>query len=167
MDSSDLKFRSLSETFVSNQEFIDFANSEHRENTENTQRRYKKKLDKIPFERFENRIRQFLSLAKQNNIRTILLTHPSMVGTGIDSLTGCNLETIVLYDKSTGKEMQQKIERYNNITRKLAKEFDVPLIDLYDIMPRSSAYYFDHQHFTKEGCKLVADSVWVRLKNVL
>ena len=162
-----LKFRSKSETFLSNTDYIDFENAKHADNTEKRLKSLENQKSKIKFSSFANNLDEILKVCATNNIQAVLMTHPTMVGKWFDDVTGANLETILIYNRNTGKEMQTILEEYNDITRDKAAEFNVPLIDLYHKVPRSSKYYFDHEHFTKEGCHLVADTVWKYLKPII
>ena len=46
---------------------------------------------------------------------------------------------------------------YNDVTRAVAAELGVPLVDLAHKLPKSSRYFYDTIHFTNEGASLVAE----------
>ncbi len=51
------------------------------------------------------------------------------------------------------------MERYNDVTRRLGRVADVPVIDLAAEIPKDSRYYYDWMHFTPSGSEMVANVV--------
>lgn len=51
----------------------------------------------------------------------------------------------------------QQMELYNDVARQVAREQSVFLIDLARQMPKSSAFFYDHIHFTNAGTSLISD----------
>jgi lysophospholipase L1-like esterase len=56
---------------------------------------------------------------------------------------------------------------YNDATREVAKELNVPLVDLAREMPKSSRYYYDYIHFTEEGTQKVGEILANNLLKIL
>ena len=61
------------------------------------------------------------------------------------------------------------LEKYNDGTRQIAKQKQIPLIDLAHLLPKSSEYFYDLVHFTNEGAEktgqILYDSLRVMLRN--
>lgn len=113
---------------------------------------------------YENRLNNLVEISRQNNIIPILITQPVLVGTGKDDVTNVDLEKIKMWNRLGGKAYWLILEAYNNVTRKVAREQGVLLIDLARKMPKSSRYFYDCEHFTNEGSEIVAQIICDELK---
>ena len=112
---------------------------------------YKKRLDSI------------VKISRANGIDLVLLTQPSLFGKGIDPITNADLEKHRLYDDVNGLQWWKIMERYNDITRQVALENDIFLIDLAREMPKSSLYFYDIVHFTNAGAEKVSEIIYDEL----
>lgn len=107
---------------------------------------------------FEERLNQLVLNTKKAGITPVLLTHPLLFGQGKDDITGVNLETVqTRFDN--GKTYWEILEKYNDISRKVAQTQEILLIDLAHQMPKSSLYFYDGIHFTNEGAEKVSDII--------
>lgn len=104
---------------------------------------------------FEERLKKIINLCRTNKIEPIFITQPILFGFGIDSLSGKDLGKYKLAENLNGNLYWSVIEGYNNVTRIIGKENQVKVIDLSNLMPKNSLYYYDIVHFTNEGAKLV------------
>jgi hypothetical protein len=68
-----------------------------------------------------------------------------------------------VYDDVNGLERWTIMERYNDVTKQVAAENDLLLIDLADKMPKSSLYFYDLVHFTNKGAKKVSEIIYDEL----
>lgn len=116
---------------------------------------------------FENRVQNLISTSIDNHIIPIFITQPTLVGEGIDEQTGLDLEKIKFCDNLGGKVYWEKLELYNDITRKVAKENNIFLIDLAIEMPKSTSLFFDCIHFTNEGSNVVSKIIYKKMKELL
>lgn len=107
---------------------------------------------------FRSRIEQLISMAKENSIEPVLITQPALYGKGKDPQTGVDLATISVGNWN-GESKWSQLEMYNEVTRTVAKENNVLLIDLAKSLSKDSAYYYDFYHFTNEGAEAVAKEV--------
>lgn len=110
--------------------------------------------------KYESRIKEIIEICKKNKIEPIFLTQPSLIGKGIDPVTGVNLEQVGISKDINGKIYWGMLERLNNITKKVCKNFNVHVIDLANLMPRNSNYYYDEVHFTSAGAEKIAELVF-------
>lgn len=136
------------------------------EQKEVDQSRIKEELQKqIEFqEEVKKNYLELIKISKENGILPIFITQPTLYGPGVDPTTGVNLETMIIQSGNanfgqglTGKEMWQMTNSYNELLKTTARENNVPVIDLANLMPRDSKYYYDYIHFSKAGARKVAN----------
>ncbi len=108
---------------------------------------------------FRERLFGLVSETQTAGILPVLVTQPLLFGEATDPSTGVDLGTIevsmwgVLADGAT---QWQLLESYNDVTRSVARETGVPLVDLAAKLPKSSEYYYDTMHFGRPGAVAVA-----------
>jgi lysophospholipase L1-like esterase len=112
---------------------------------------------------YRKRLSRLIEICKENSIEPVLVTQPSLYGTGIDEVTGVNLAT-VKYGNINGRGEWQLLEQYNQITRIVSSNYKVLLIDLAIEMPKSSRYFYDWHHFTNIGAQKVSDIIYQKLE---
>lgn len=115
-------------------------------------------------EAYEQRLQDIADTCVRNDIKLILITQPILFGAGKDSVTGTDLETYKVNSSYNGKLIWKLLEQYNNVTRKVALERNLLLIDLAQELPKSSVYFYDICHFSNEGAKAVSDIIYRELK---
>jgi lysophospholipase L1-like esterase len=109
---------------------------------------------------YGERLGDIVKICRNAGIEPVLVTQPLLVGFGIDDVTGVDLARTKAYGpRQTGKMYWDVVEAYNNITRQVAKENGVLVIDLANKMPKSSRYFYDFIHYTPEGAQVIADII--------
>jgi lysophospholipase L1-like esterase len=116
---------------------------------------------------YQQRLENLIRIAQDSNIEPVLVTQPSLLGTGIDPKTGINLATLETFEKRSGALDWALLEKYNGITRQVAIDADVPLIDLAKKLPKSSEFFYDFYHFNDAGAEVVAEIIASDLAVVL
>ncbi|MHA4808552.1 SGNH/GDSL hydrolase family protein [Flavitalea flava] len=116
---------------------------------------------------YSDRVEELIRISRSNGIQPVLMTQPSLIGKGTDSLTGANLELISVGNGYNGKLWWTLCEKYNNVTREVAKKENVLLIDLANEMPKTSLYFYDILHFTPEGAKKISALIYEGLRDSL
>ena len=117
---------------------------------------------------YQERLTKIVELCRKNGIEPVFLTQPLLVGFGSDDVTGVDLARVRAYGpRQTGKMYWDVLEAYNDVTRKVAKDQGVLLVDLAREMPKSSRYFYDFIHFTPQGAHVVADILYESLCPVL
>ena len=118
---------------------------------------------------YQDRLDTIVGLCVSNNIKPVLITQPSLAGKGSDPVTNISLETFKVKENENGKLWWTMLEKYNDGTRQIAKQKQIPLIDLAHLLPKSSEYFYDLVHFTNEGAEktgqILYDSLRVMLRN--
>jgi lysophospholipase L1-like esterase len=116
---------------------------------------------------FAQRLEQLVKICRDHGIEPVLITQPTLYGPGLDPLTGVNLATVKLGDELNGDLMFRAVSLYNGVTRRVAQEQGVLLIDLARELPRNSAYYYDYLHYTEAGARQVAGIIDRHLSSFL
>ena len=107
---------------------------------------------------YEQRVRQLVKTCRTQSIEPVLLTQPALYGPAMDDVTQVDLRLVNVHGMS-GSTRWKVLELYNDVTRKVARQERLLLIDLAAQMPKSSRYYYDYHHFTNEGADAVADLI--------
>jgi len=117
---------------------------------------------------YETRVRDLVQRTLDTGILPILMTHPAMFGADgtLDVATGYDLGRLEYRDMN-GATAWAVLESYNDVTRAIAREFDVPMIDLARDLPKDSRHYIDQIHFSIYGADAVADFLAPRLCRTL
>lgn len=111
---------------------------------------------------FEQRVRHLIEICRQNAIEPILITQPLLFGPVIDPASGGDLGRIKIGDQAgtvSGALKWRILEQYNDVTRKLAKEHKVFLIDLAHTMEKTTKYFYDLMHYNNAGNQRVAEII--------
>ncbi len=106
---------------------------------------------------YQTRLQEIITLCKNNHIRPVLLTQPSLYGSYTDSTTGIKMDTKYFpSDENIANNILQEqiLEEYNKIVLSFSNQTAV--IDLSVLMPKNSVYYYDFIHYNKEGAKKIA-----------
>lgn len=111
---------------------------------------------------FRDRLYQLIILCKKNNIQPIFLTQPLVVGSGNSAI-----DFHKFGEDENGQLFWMKLERYNNVTRDVCAERQVPCIDLAALMPKDTLYYCDIMHYTNAGAQKVSNIIYTELDNYL
>jgi len=111
---------------------------------------------------YEMRVRKLVSRCRELKIGCVLITQPVLYGEGIDDVTGVNLERVSVGD-TDGAGHWQLLKLYNQATTQVASELNVPLIDLANLMPKSSRYFYDLTHYNLAGAEQAANLIFQEL----
>jgi lysophospholipase L1-like esterase len=117
---------------------------------------------------YQTRLQEMITLCKTNGIQPVLLTQPSLYGTYVDSATGIKMDTKYYPADANIKNnlLQEEIlEEYNNVVRSFQNQATV--IDLSNLMPKNTAYFYDFIHFNKKGAAKVGGLLSPELKKII
>lgn len=116
---------------------------------------------------YERRMRALIDTCLRNNIRPVLLTQPMLCGIGTDSLTDMNIGKVRIVRGVNGELWNRKLDLYNQTLKRLAKEYNILCIDLAAMMPKSTLYYYDYVHYTKDGTQKLVELITPDLEQYL
>lgn len=109
-------------------------------------------------ENYKNRLNNLVKICKDNGIQAVLITQPQIIGDTIDATTGTDLSKIE-YQDMNGSTGWAVLELYNDVTRQVAENQNIKLIDLAQKLPKDSRYFYDFTHYTNEGAAKVGEII--------
>lgn len=119
---------------------------------------------------YEARVRALVETCEARGVVPVLITQPALWGDVVDPTLGIPLGNIEQPPASFGQPIPTNarirwdaLEAYNEVTRKVAAERKILLIDLAAKMPKDSALYFDWIHYSLVGSEKVAEIVAAEL----
>jgi hypothetical protein len=104
---------------------------------------------------YAHRLIALVTACQDQGIEPVLLTQPALYGPAVDPATGVNLGTIKV-GRDNGRLAWEILELYNDVTRQVARQEKISLIDLARELPKDSRYYYDFFHFTNAGAAAAA-----------
>ena len=107
---------------------------------------------------YRRRLEEMVKICLQNGVKPVFLTQPLLFGTGIDPTTGVDLGSYQVYIFS-GEQYRQKLDVYNQTLRVFCQSKKIELIDLANLLPKDSKYFFDDMHFSDAGCEKISEIV--------
>jgi hypothetical protein len=139
---------------------IDLRRMGYLDATPEAQRQHLRNYTKSIFlHNYEQRLKRLIDDCRQANIQPVLITHPVLLGASLDDVTGVDLARIKLSEKTNGKMDWEVLETYNDVTRRVGREGNVPVVDLAREMPKSSRFFYDFFHMTNEGTEKAAEII--------
>ncbi|NHZ87096.1 MAG: hypothetical protein GWP19_14685, partial [Planctomycetia bacterium] len=115
---------------------------------------------------FEWALNMLIFTAKSKGIVPILMTQANIFGTIPDDKVPDGT-ALVIKAGLKYSDFKKEYSIFNDITRKVAKENEVYLIDLENIIPQDSAYFYDQVHYNEKGSKYVASIISEHLINII
>ncbi len=109
-------------------------------------------------ENYKKRLENLVQICQSNKIKPVLMTQPQVIGDIIDPTTGVNLSKVE-YQDINGSTAWAILELYNEVTRQVATNNQVQLIDLATLMPKDSQYFYDFTHYTNEGAAMIGQII--------
>jgi lysophospholipase L1-like esterase len=104
------------------------------------------------------RLAKLVSLTRERRIAPVLVTQPALFGDAVDPTTHLDLSHFA-FQGMDGVTAWDVLELYNEVTRRVAAEAGVPVIDLAREMPKDSIYFYDGLHFTNAGARAVSEII--------
>ena len=105
---------------------------------------------------YRHRVEQLVQQSVKAGIRPVLVTQPALYGPATDPSTGVTLYNREHHGEGNSGLQWRVLELYNDVTRTVANQYHVPIVDLASKMPKDSRYYFDWIHFTADGAAVVS-----------
>ena len=117
---------------------------------------------------YERRLRDLVERTISYGAVPVLVTQPAMFGRGVDPASGIVFDDLT-YDIPglSSSVVWDALEMYNDVTRGIAAEFRVPIVDAAKEMPKDSSLYFDWIHYSNKGAVKMADIVSGELSRII
>ena len=116
---------------------------------------------------YEQRLRSLIRSTREFGIHPVLVTQPAVYGDDTDPTLGIELGTLHYIDNIDSKTQWKILEIYNDITRVVARELNVDMIDLAVALERDTRYYYDWVHYTNEGAAAVAEILFPKIRSLV
>jgi len=112
-------------------------------------------LDKNPPIYFERNVRNMVTLEKDHGIVPVLVTYA--------------YSTDFANDYTTTRHYQRAFAQHNEVYKRIAAAYGVPLFDLAAIMPQGREYFTDGRHSSAQGARKMAElyAVFLTSHNLL
>jgi len=107
---------------------------------------------------YEARLRHLASRTREGGIEPVLITQPALYGDAIDPTTGVDLAPLDFYGRRASTAWKV-LELYHDVTRRVASDTGVLLVDFARRMPKDSGLFYDWVHYTNAGAEKVAEIV--------
>jgi len=116
---------------------------------------------------FKKRLYRLVEICRRNEIVPVFVTQPSVFGDG--SLNGGNpdFDFHVYNQNENGQLFWKKLELFNGLTSSVSAEEQIHCIDLANLLPRDTLYYYDMIHFTNAGAERVSQIIFADLNQYL
>lgn len=111
----------------------------------------------LPKPEFEENLRTLAAIARSAGATPVFMTQPVLWGAPAGEWEAL---LWVPYGRRVAPDrLWQVMERFNDVTRRVAAELDVPLIDLARTLPKSTELFYDDDHYTVTGARQVGKLV--------
>lgn len=118
--------------------------------------------EQVMIDRYQVRVFALIDSCRVNEIEPILMTQPTLLGEGVDPITGIDLVRVAWQD-ANGEAYWRRLEAYNEALREAAEEKNVLLIDLAHLLPKRSDYFYDPIHYTNTGSEAISKIIAQKL----
>lgn len=106
---------------------------------------------------FEENLRTLVGATRSAGAEPVLLTQPAIWGAPLGDWE--KLLWVSYHGRIPHAQLWRMLENFNDVTRRVASELDVPLVDLARSMPKTTAMFYDDDHFTVAGAERVAEEI--------
>ncbi|MCA8967112.1 MAG: hypothetical protein KDC48_19690, partial [Planctomycetes bacterium] len=109
---------------------------------------------------FRANLEALATVARRGGARVVLVTQPFLWQEDMPK----ELADLLLFGEApygyyVPAAMIDGLEQYNAVTRAIARELDLELVDLTDRLPKDTAAFVDDVHFNENGARLVAAAI--------
>ncbi len=122
---------------------------------------------KFNYTAYEKNLRAFAGICQANHVQLILVTQATTWASKVEpQMAKRHWMSFIAGKKYHEKQMNQVMEQYNDVMRKVAKDLKVHLYDLAQDIPKSSQYFYDDCHFNNNGARFFADKIGAHIKKI-
>ncbi len=106
----------------------------------------------LDFSIYERNLTSFIGLCKSQQVKLILLTQThTWDSEEKDNLDFRHWMVGIGQERYNPKDLAASINKMNLILKYLAEKEEIPVLDLEQLIPKSTEYYYDDCHFNKQG----------------
>lgn len=111
---------------------------------------------RIDLESFKINLKTIISAAQANNVKVVIAIAQTTWNSDVDpEIKNWHWSTYSVNEKIRYREdlMIKAQQAYDDVTRQLAVEYRVPVLDFTKIIPKSREYFYDDGHFNVKGAE--------------
>jgi lysophospholipase L1-like esterase len=107
---------------------------------------------------YRNNLLTIIGIAKAHKIPLVLMTQATTWNSKVDAEAENWHWMALAFDKYAYNEdlLDKALESYNDVMRQLAADYDVPILDLARVLPKSLEFFCDDCHFNVKGARVAA-----------
>jgi lysophospholipase L1-like esterase len=122
----------------------------------------------LPSPEYAQNLRSLIGIARANGCEPVLVTQPALWGAPPGDWEQLLWVTVYGADfTASPDQLWEMLESFNDVTRTVAAEEQVLVIDLARLLPKSTEFFYDDDHFTVAGSQQVADIIAEALQREL
>ena len=106
---------------------------------------------------FEENLRTLVGITRSAGAEPVFLTQPVIWGAPPGEWE--KLLWVSSHGRIPQAQLWAMLEKFNEVTRRVAAELDVPLVDLARTLPKTTEVFYDDDHYTVAGAERVAEQV--------
>jgi lysophospholipase L1-like esterase len=114
-------------------------------------------VESFPRPEYEQNIRALVHVTRSAGAVPVLVTQPVLWGAPPGDWE--KLLWVTHGGRVPQQDLWKLMERFNHVLRRIAADLDIRLIDLSRSLPKSTSVFYDDDHFTVEGARLVGEFI--------
>ncbi len=114
---------------------------------------------RFPGPEYEQNLRTLIGITRANGAEPVLLTQPVIWGAEPGEWEDRLWAARTRDARLSHAQAWEILERFNEVTRRVAREVDVLLVDLARIVPKDPELFYDDDHLTIAGARVVGEAV--------
>jgi lysophospholipase L1-like esterase len=113
---------------------------------------------RVDLAHYRNNLLTIIGIAKTHKVPLVLMTQATTWNSKVDPEAENWHWMALAFDEHAYSEndLDKALESYNDVMRQLALDYDVPILDLARILPKSLEFFCDDCHFNVKGAGVAA-----------
>lgn len=117
-----------------------------------------------PQPEFEQNLRTLIGICRAHGAVPVLVTQPALWGTDDAAAERLFWRRPPDERRVPQQVLWQVLERFNDVTRRVAAAAECPLVDLARLLPKQPALFYDDDHVNTAGAKVAGETVATALR---
>ncbi len=130
----------------------------------------KKPIDKLPevrLMRFKQDMQRLNGYLRSKDLKIMLCTYPALISKGnLKKYAPIFLDHRRFYIELSYEGIIDTVSKCNEVIKKLALAYEIELVDVANIIPKTTEYFADNVHYTDRGAHIVAERIAAHLADI-
>ena len=113
--------------------------------------------ESVPKPEFEENLRSLVGITRSVGAEPVFITQP--VIWGAPSGEWEKRLWVSSHGRIPHRQFSMMLEKFNEVTRQVAADLNVPLVDLSRTLPKTTEVFYDDDHYTVVGAEKVAEVI--------